>query len=125
MYWSRGIQGHATNVYRGWVPRGQTLTNNLLCIDSENPGTESVDSEEPSVRELFYYLLIAADRCGEGPLEPSSQGSRSAAAIHCAPSHADSDGDGALDLDDNCPQTPNADQSDLDGDFVGDVCDPD
>ncbi len=35
----------------------------------------------------------------------------------------DSDGDGICDADDNCPNTPNADQADLDQDGVGDVCD--
>lgn len=38
---------------------------------------------------------------------------------------ADSDGDGVLDVTDNCPSTPNSDQTDLDGDRSGDVCDPD
>ncbi len=36
----------------------------------------------------------------------------------------DSDGDGVTDADDNCPEQPNADQADRDGDHVGDVCDP-
>jgi hypothetical protein len=35
----------------------------------------------------------------------------------------DSDGDGVIDLLDNCPQVSNADQLDRDGDTVGDVCD--
>jgi hypothetical protein len=35
----------------------------------------------------------------------------------------DSDGDGILDPDDNCPNDPNVDQADLDSDDVGDVCD--
>ncbi|MDC0325516.1 VCBS repeat-containing protein [bacterium] len=35
----------------------------------------------------------------------------------------DTDLDGILDLEDNCPDTPNANQSDLDGDGLGDVCD--
>ena len=37
----------------------------------------------------------------------------------------DADGDGAPDRVDNCPQTPNSDQADYDGDGAGDVCDDD
>lgn len=37
----------------------------------------------------------------------------------------DRDGDGVLDMDDNCPDDANADQADYDGDGVGDVCDDD
>ena len=36
---------------------------------------------------------------------------------------ADSDGDGVTDDVDNCPETPNADQADSDGDCIGDACD--
>ena len=36
----------------------------------------------------------------------------------------DRDEDGVLNLDDNCPEVSNPDQEDLDGDLVGDVCDP-
>ncbi len=36
---------------------------------------------------------------------------------------SDTDGDGILDIDDNCVDTANADQADADGDGVGDVCD--
>jgi hypothetical protein len=39
--------------------------------------------------------------------------------------YGDRDGDGLLDPDDNCPNDPNADQADADGDDQGDVCDPD
>jgi len=35
----------------------------------------------------------------------------------------DSDGDGVADNEDNCPNTSNADQADLDNDGIGDVCD--
>lgn len=38
---------------------------------------------------------------------------------------ADSDGDGRQDASDNCPNTPNTDQLDTDGDTVGNACDAD
>ena len=37
----------------------------------------------------------------------------------------DSDGDGVPDATDNCPDVPNPDQGNNDGDSLGDVCDPD
>ncbi len=37
----------------------------------------------------------------------------------------DTDGDGVVDLPDNCPATANPDQADLDGDAQGDACDAD
>jgi len=36
----------------------------------------------------------------------------------------DTDGDGVIDDEDNCLNTPNPDQIDSDGDIVGDACDP-
>ena len=37
----------------------------------------------------------------------------------------DDDGDGVANSEDNCPETPNSDQNDADGDGIGDVCDDD
>ncbi|WP_340067191.1 thrombospondin type 3 repeat-containing protein [Ascidiimonas aurantiaca] len=37
----------------------------------------------------------------------------------------DTDNDGEPDFFDNCPDTPNPDQADIDGDGIGDVCDDD
>jgi hypothetical protein len=44
------------------------------------------------------------------------------AAVNCVP---DQDGDGVPDAVDNCPATPNADQTDTDGDGFGNACDED
>ena len=37
----------------------------------------------------------------------------------------DTDNDGISDINDNCPQVPNPDQTDTDGDNIGDACDTD
>jgi len=37
----------------------------------------------------------------------------------------DADGDGIVDLEDNCPNVVNPNQEDVDGDSTGDVCDAD
>ena len=36
----------------------------------------------------------------------------------------DRDNDGVLNIDDNCPDDANSDQEDIDGDLIGDACDP-
>ena len=46
------------------------------------------------------------------------------ATVDVAPANHDEDGDGIDDNFDNCPADANANQADLDGDRVGDVCDP-
>jgi hypothetical protein len=40
------------------------------------------------------------------------------------PTVEDSDGDGIVDVQDNCPKIPNPGQTDTDGDGLGDLCDP-
>ncbi|WP_439153065.1 thrombospondin type 3 repeat-containing protein [Winogradskyella sp.] len=43
----------------------------------------------------------------------------------CGSPQTDNDSDGIPNDDDNCPDTANTDQSDIDGDGIGDVCDDD
>jgi len=43
----------------------------------------------------------------------------------CQTPNEDTDGDGIKDQQDNCPNDENADQGDVDGDAIGDVCDED
>jgi thrombospondin type 3 repeat protein len=53
---------------------------------------------------------------------PSSHITGSITSLSVVP---DGDGDGIWDSADNCPVTPNPDQSDVDADAVGDACDDD
>lgn len=63
-------------------------------------------------------VLALVDADGDGVLDVFD---------NCAlpnPDQADTDGDGVGDACDNCPTTSNADQADTDNDGVGNVCDP-
>ena len=67
--------------------------------------------------------------CGDGVLDDSEEcdDGNLEAGDRCSPDclAADFDGDGVRDHLDNCPEVSNADQSDLDRDAEGDVCDLD
>jgi hypothetical protein len=56
------------------------------------------------------------DACDPCPLDAGTT-------MCSAPNPNDADGDGVLNASDNCPNDPNADQTDTDADGKGDVCD--
>ena len=63
-----------------------------------------------------------ADGCDGCPDDP---GKTEPGICGCGIADADPDGDGLLNCHDNCPTVANPDQTDMDGDTIGDACDPD
>jgi hypothetical protein len=137
--WVKGYQGHTANVYRGTFATGQgTWPYDESCFATEVSGTEVSDGEVPLSGEGFYYLVSGRNLCGEGPLGEDSDGDAIVPAATCATdvidtnvdgygdtctNCGDGDGDGKIDLTDNCATDWNLDQADDDRGFVGNVCD--
>lgn len=121
--WTRGFQGHASNVYRGTRFQAQPWVYNEVCFDAENPGTQSTDASNPAAGNAFFYLVSAKNVCGESAAGQDGQGAYIFPAVPCPAANRQSDGDGILDLQDNCPQHSNPTQADADRDFKGDACD--
>ena len=121
--WFRAEQGPVSNIYRGTIVPGQPWNYDESCRVAETLLLTYTDPDTPPSGSAFYYLVGARNGCGDGPIGVDGQGVERFASTACAASGADSDGDGLIDIRDNCPAVANATQSDQDGDFVGDACD--
>ena len=121
MGWRRGLQGPDSAVYRGVIAPGAPWTEPGCLL--ENPASQLADGDIPPEGQAFYYLVAAVNTCGESPAGHRSNGTAIVPSPACAPSSADTDGDGVADLADNCVLTANSSQMDPDHDFVGSACD--
>ena len=112
--------------------------NNLTCV----AGNDDVCSQQSSVtvpvcNTTEYFILVHGyrdsvgdfnltvtsvaknnDTDGDGVLDVCDN-----CPFVATTNRTDSDGDGVGDICDNCPDTPNSDQTDVDGDGIGDACD--
>ena len=106
-------------------------------MGEEDPGTG--DTSETSTDQNVKQKNTGSDEsknfnCGEnlikaGVEDQECEFNRSAdievgGGDEQGPPVIDTDQDGVLDSEDNCVDTPNTDQTDSDGDGIGDVCDP-
>jgi hypothetical protein len=120
--WSRGDQGHTSNVYRG-LAATSGVPAAYQCFVTETPLTERQDPLQPPPRQVFFYLVTAKNACGEGSAGYDSSGAPRGGWAPCGSLTQEFDFDGIVDVWDNCATFPNALQSDSDRDFVGDNCD--
>lgn len=127
--WLRIPQANVYNVYRGIRSVG-AFAYNQTCFEAGSPDHTSVDGSLPPVGTVYFYFVSGVNSCagGEGSLGSSYPGGSGSPVPRpnpspCAVSSADYDGDGVLDINDDCPLAANATQADQDHDGVGDLCD--
>jgi hypothetical protein len=98
---------------------------NQGCLNPGGPltATDATDTLNPPIGGVFFYLVTQVDACRESIPGRDSSGVANPNPYACPALGGDADGDGVLDQLDNCPNAPNADQSDVDADGHGDVCD--
>ncbi len=113
------------------------LANEVTVIDEvyydlESGGSTGGSGESTSLDTAFYHHNLnddlhtwcdGSEPYGDGDL--GTPGEVNPSGCGDAPSDSDWDNDGVLNEEDNCPHDSNADQSDVDGDGLGDVCDDD
>lgn len=94
-------------------PGAATISTSLLVID---PATTTTTSTSSSTVTTTVPTTTSSSS--------TSSSSTSSSTTTSLPVCLDPDGDGVCSFNDNCPTLANADQSDVDGDAIGDVCDP-
>ncbi|MCA9564740.1 MAG: thrombospondin type 3 repeat-containing protein, partial [Myxococcales bacterium] len=95
----------------------------LIGCGEDPEATCSSDSECSSTEYCSEGACVALQVTPCGDDRPCPSGLVCGADGFCARTDAvDTDGDGVNNGQDNCPNTPNADQADADGDGTGDAC---
>ena len=97
----------------------------MLIIDCDIVDTSNLNSANTSGTDRNISILWTSFVPVVMDVGTSSQNSSADEVVVCGPAvgNRDSDGDGVLDIDDNCPGVPNADQTNADSDALGNACD--
>ena len=101
--------------------------NDEVNLYGTNPVNADSDSDGISDGEEIQILGTDpknADSDGDGVNDGDERDAGSDPNDGSETPEIDTDGDGIQDKDDNCPNDINVDQSDIDNDGIGDVCDP-
>ena len=103
---------------------GQIDTSGSITGNTDNDKVDifsnTVMTSEWLADDILEVRSYAYDSAGNSSLLYARV---SVTEISTSPPSDDADGDGVPDDEDNCPDTPNADQDDTDGDGTGNACD--
>lgn len=123
--WVQTMQANVYNVYSSILGPGPVgdFAPGLSCLVSESALNPVDDGADPPLGAAIVYVLEGTNRCGLGGIGTTSDSSPRINPAFCAPLGLDFDADLVIDLDDNCPITPNPGQEDPDFDNVGTDCD--
>lgn len=102
---------------------GSLLKLNITNIPSPIPIGTVIFIDDNGDPETFGYYIVNFSRVSgnQDADETVPNSTVSIVSIDCA--NADFDGDGVPNSQDNCPNASNSNQSDIDNDGIGDVCD--
>lgn len=111
-HWTNPLDSFPSNI-------GGTQTSVVTIPGASGSGTATYSINCPAGDYQFQIVANLTPGSGE---DTSNNQFENIVNVHVV---CDSDGDGVCTPTDNCPNVPNADQTDTDGDGIGDACDPD
>jgi len=91
--------------------------SHVLIPTQQSSEGSSNDIQNTDINDCGNGIIDPEEECDDGN-QIDGDGCSSICSIEI-----DTDQDGIMDKDDNCPNIPNPNQSDIDNDFVGDICD--
>jgi hypothetical protein len=71
--WTRGPEGHVSNVHRGTAD-GNPWVYDEICLVPNLATTTTVDPSEPLAGRAFYYLVGGRNVCDSGPIGDPTEG---------------------------------------------------
>ncbi len=121
---SGNLSGHAWSENAGWIKfAGTAGTGDAygVTIDQDTGDFDGYAWGE-NVGYIRFASLTAPEYKVQADLCPADPAKTGPGVCGCGTPDSDTDTDGVLLCDDNCPLTPNPGQDDTDGDGKGDAC---